>query len=469
MKPTTSMPPEVVAQFRYTVIAPLVSRPLAFGEQRALVAQQAAIAWHWPDGIARPVHVRTLLRWVAAYRAGGWMALHPQPPASHPLRRVSTAVLARALALRTEDPHRSARMIIQMLEWAGEIEPGSLAHSTLTYHLRRLHAAAYAATPPAETFRRRQAPYALAEWQGDTQLTLWLPDPDHPERRKKVYLIAFIDDATRYLVGSRFFFDENRPRLEEVLKWAIVRHGVPEIIHCDNGSIYASHYLARVCAELGIELRHSTPYRPSGKGKIERFFRRVDQQLTHELQALVEQGTLRTLDDLNAYWDAWVDQSYHQQLHRSLGLTPQAAWERSLSAHPPRTRSVEALQRIFLWQETRKVDKTGVIQLGGNRYEVDLALTGKTVACRYDPFTLAAVHITYHDRDYADATPLVLTHHRHREAPATDRPPVRPATGLNLAQLARDRKVAQDADRRARIRYAQPTRATTPNREEEQP
>ena len=64
-------------------------------------------------------------------------------------------------------------------------------------------------------------------------MTLSLPHPNHPDRRKKVYLIAFIDDATRYVVGSRFFFDENRPRLEEVLKWAMVRHGLPEILHLD--------------------------------------------------------------------------------------------------------------------------------------------------------------------------------------------------------------------------------------------
>ena len=96
-------------------------------------------------------------------------------------------------------------------------------------------------------------------------MTLALPDPTHPDRRKKVYLIAFIDDATRYVVGSRFFFDENRPRLEEVLKWAVIRHGIPAIVHVDNGSIYASKYLTRVCAELSTDLRHSRPYRPAGK------------------------------------------------------------------------------------------------------------------------------------------------------------------------------------------------------------
>ncbi len=308
--------------------------------------------------------------------------------------------------------------------------------------------------------------------KGDSQLTLSLPHPNHPDRRKKVYLIAFIDDATRYIVGSRFFFDENRPRLEEVLKWAMVRHGIPEIIHVDNGSIYASHYLNRVCSELGVDLRHSRPYRPSGKGKIERFFRRVDQQVTHELQALVDSGECATLDALNSYWEAWLEQSYHQQVHRSLQITPQAAWDRSLAEHGAvRTRPMAEIQTIFLWHETRKVDKTGVIQLAGNRYEVETALIGKSVDCGYDPYTLEQIHIHYGNVEYADAVPLVLHHHRHRDVPSQDVPPKTTApTGINLARLARDRKASADTQQRAHIRYAQPSPAVAePPAEENQP
>ncbi len=458
-------PPEVVAQFRYTVIAPLVVRKLAYGEQRALIQQQAAQVWTGPDGQAGLIHPRTVLRWLAAYRAGGLEALKPGHRVDQPGRRVPQAVLDRAVALRAEDPHRSARQIIQMMEWAHEIESGTLKHSTLTYHFRKVAAAAYVAAPPADTFRRRQAPYYNAEWQGDSQMTLALPDPDHPDRRKKVYLIAFIDDATRYVVGSRFFFDENRPRLEEVLKWAVIRHGIPAIVHVDNGSIYASKYLTRVCAELGTDLRHSRPYRPAGKGKIERLFRRVDQQLTHELQRLVEAGTCRTLEDVNQYWEAWLEQGYHQQVHRALGTTPQAAWDRFHADHgAPRRLPVADIQRIFLWHEQRKVDKTGVIQLAGNRYEVDVALIGKMVDCRYDPFALDQIHISFHGTAYPDATPLVLRHHRHREVPTTDLPPAPPTTGLNFAQLAADRQQAEHGAKQARIRYAQPAapRATTP-------
>ena len=199
-------------------------------------------------------------------------------------------------------------------------------------------------------------------------------------------------------------------------------------------------------------------YTGVSKGKIERLFRRVDQQLTHELQRLVEAGSCRTLEDLNRYWDAWLEQGYHQQVHRTLGTTPQAAWDRSQAEHgAPRRLPVADIQRIFLWHEQRKVDKTGVIQLAGNRYEVEVALIGKMVDCRYDPFTLDQIHVSFHGRAYADAIPLVLRHHRHREVSATDLPPVAPATGLNFAQLAADRQQADHRKQQAHIRYAQPT------------
>lgn len=167
MQSPINNPPEVVAQFRYTVIAPLIVRQLAYGEQRALIQQQAAQVWTGPDGQTGVLHPRTIHRWLAAYRAGGLDALKPRYRADRPGRRVPTAVLDRAIALRAEDPHRSARQIIQMMEWAHEIESGTLKHSTLTYHFRKVAAAAYVAAPPADTFRRRQAPHYNAEWQGD--------------------------------------------------------------------------------------------------------------------------------------------------------------------------------------------------------------------------------------------------------------------------------------------------------------
>ena len=51
----------------------------------------------------------------------------------------------------------------------------------------------------------------------------------------------------------------------------------------DNGSAFVDESLARTCARLGIRLTHSKPYRPQGRGKIERFFNTVTSQFLTEI------------------------------------------------------------------------------------------------------------------------------------------------------------------------------------------
>jgi curved DNA-binding protein CbpA len=51
----------------------------------------------------------------------------------------------------------------------------------------------------------------------------------------------------------------------------------------DNAKIYRSPQLARIAASLGIVVIHTPPYQPEGRGKIERFFRRVRDQFLANL------------------------------------------------------------------------------------------------------------------------------------------------------------------------------------------
>ncbi|GAB6174331.1 hypothetical protein JCM15765_38090 [Paradesulfitobacterium aromaticivorans] len=81
-------------------------------------------------------------------------------------------------------------------------------------------------------------------------------------------LFAIIDDYSRLIVHGEFYWDEKLPRLEDALKKAILRHGVPEQFYCDNGSVFSSHHLVRICARLKIRLSHSRPYRPQGLGYV---------------------------------------------------------------------------------------------------------------------------------------------------------------------------------------------------------
>ena len=146
----------------------MVTRTLAYGEHNALLREIVARPWTDPTGRARLLHARTVERWVAAYRAGGFDALLPAPRADRgAVRGLDPAVLAQALQLRQEVPHRSGRQVIHMLELAGVVAPGAVKYSTLTRHFRRAGLDAPVGPRPADTFRRRQAPSHNAEWQAD--------------------------------------------------------------------------------------------------------------------------------------------------------------------------------------------------------------------------------------------------------------------------------------------------------------
>ncbi|MCL1791210.1 MAG: hypothetical protein FWG40_07625, partial [Peptococcaceae bacterium] len=55
-------------------------------------------------------------------------------------------------------------------------------------------------------------------WQCDFQLTLYLPDPLHSGRKRKVKLCLILDDYSRYVVHAQIFWNEKMPVLEETLK-----------------------------------------------------------------------------------------------------------------------------------------------------------------------------------------------------------------------------------------------------------
>ena len=125
--------------------------------------------------------------------------------------------------------------------------------------------------------------------------------------KRKTYLIAYLDDATRVIPYGAFALAENTRAFLPVLKQALLRHGLPQRLYVDNGAHYRSQHLTLVCAKLGIALIHARPYRPQGKGKIERWFKTVRAQLLTRLSA----DDTRSLEALNRRLWAWVEGEYH--------------------------------------------------------------------------------------------------------------------------------------------------------------
>lgn len=99
---------------------------------------------------------------------------------------------------------------------------------------------------------------------------LWMSDVMHGpsvlgadgKRKKKTYLIAFIDDATRVIPHAQFAFAENTREFLPVFKVALLKRGLPQRLFVDNGANYRSRHFSIVCAKLGVALIHSRPFQP---------------------------------------------------------------------------------------------------------------------------------------------------------------------------------------------------------------
>jgi len=225
-----------------------------------------------------------------------------------------------------------------------------------------------------------------------------------------------------------------------VFKQAILRRGFPDRFYVDNGANYRSHHLALVCAKLGVALIHARPYRPQGKGKIERWFKTVRAQL---LTRLTPEDT-SSLEALNRRLWAWVEGEYHHSPHRGInGQTPLERWAQTADQVRFPEPAVD-LEDLFLFEAKRKVQKDRTVSLDGVVYEVDAALVGERVTLRYDPAAAPGhpVQVCYEGQPFGLAKPVDLYANCFvkRERPSRtltcDAPPLQPlSSGLKLREL----------------------------------
>ena len=104
-------------------------------------------------------------------------------------------------------------------------------------------------------------------WQTDLKYGPYLPDPNHPGHKLRTYLIAIIDDATRFVVQAEFYANQKLPVLEDAFRKAILRCGTPDNLYLDNGKIFVSQWLRLACAKLRIRHLNTKPTPRNRKAK----------------------------------------------------------------------------------------------------------------------------------------------------------------------------------------------------------
>jgi transposase InsO family protein len=128
--------------------------------------------------------------------------------------------------------------------------------------------------------------------QADWMYTVAVPDAKG--KRCQAVLLAFLDDATRRILDVCFGFSENALAFECGIRHILSAHGGIGKQHAVNGSGFVSLQTRRILDTLGILLVHSRPFKPKGRGKIERFFSTVRQQLL----SILDRDTISSLQDL---------------------------------------------------------------------------------------------------------------------------------------------------------------------------
>jgi transposase InsO family protein len=252
---------EQVALFRFSVIGSLISGELAHGELKSRIRQLSSRRYAIPFSPKTSIGFGTIEEWLHNYRKNSLAGLTPAVRTDKGTVRTLRPELKNAIiTLKKEHPKRSVRSILDHLVTNNLMKPNEISKTT-TYRMLGL---ALPKHPPSVTGNEQKRfvhQYPNQCWQGDVMHGPYLKESGNGKARK-TYLIAFIDDASRLIVGAQFFFAETTANIKTVLRSAVLTYGVPAKLYLDNGRNFCADDIRIACAKMNTALIHTTPYYP---------------------------------------------------------------------------------------------------------------------------------------------------------------------------------------------------------------
>ena len=214
-------------------------------------------------------------------------------------------------------------------------------------------------------------------------------------QRRRVHLVAYMDDCSRFIVGLGLFGTSAGANVREIFEASISNYGAPEEILTDQGAQYhtwrGKSAFKKLCERRGIKQIVARAQHPQTLGKIERFWGTLYREL-------IEGAIFRDLDEARARIEHFASYYNFQRTHQGIdGLVPA---DRYFEAAPEvkqalAERVAENARELALHGEPRKhlylTGKMGdkpislhsegtkvvLTDAEGSREEVDLSAPGK--------------------------------------------------------------------------------------------
>jgi transposase InsO family protein len=248
-----------------------------------------------------------LSRWCRAYNEHGEAGLIPKVRSGR--QQLHPSVKEKMVELKREKPESGVRKISQALRrWF--FLPGSPETVRETLH----DAGLLEPTPEkkekrnVKKVRRFERSKPNQMWQSD--ITMFRLGGE------QVYLIGYIDDYARYIVGAGLYATQKAAHVLEVYREAVVEYGAPKEMLTDNGRQYTS-WRGSTQFEAQMKKDHvkhikSQPHHPMTLGKIERFWETIFQEFLSKAQ-------FSSFEDARERIRHWVQYYNHRRPHQGIG------------------------------------------------------------------------------------------------------------------------------------------------------
>ncbi len=382
---------EQMALLKFSVIAPAVNQTHGDGTKMAYFRKMAAESYLLPNGRLVQYSVSTIRDWYRLYKLDGLDALRGHARRDRGQSRVLLdGQKDRIDKYRQDFPLISSSMVYKKLIQEGLLLRQEVSLSTVQRYVHNYPKGRMQTTPEQDAERTVQRlayemEFANDCWQADT---CYLPKITVDGSLQRTYLITILDDASRMPVHSETFLADNAVNFQTCLRKAIAKFGIPKRLYVDNGSPYKNEQLSLISASLGIILIHAKVRQPQGKGKCERFFRTIQQGWVYGQDF----SQFATLAALNEAMQGWLQHSYLNQVHSSLGgMTPRERFLRDMER--AKRIAPELLETHFLHRVERRVATDSTIRLERNVFEVPHRLIGQKIKVRYLPTDMKTAYV----------------------------------------------------------------------------
>lgn len=223
-------------------------------------------------------------------------------------------------------------------------------------------------------------------------------------RRRRVdqlYMTVVMDVCTGLHLACRLWDRPVNTRTTLLALFdAVLKYGLPDVLYSDNGSEFKNKRIAEVLNRAEILQRFSRPYYPEARGRIERTFRTIKEQVLplvpgyrghgYEIEQ-EELSTLVTLKELEYHIQRQVELYINQARRRGMPVTRREHYENKVGARQlrrPGGTPIELALPLLFRGEDVLVGEEG-LRANGKLYsaaELDLLPTGSKVMLYTDPY-----------------------------------------------------------------------------------